>query len=472
MKNFKIFLALITVTSLAVTGCKEDLAITPSDTIDANTVFVNVADLETGAVGVYAGLDNPDIALSARLSDENYYPIENNANVSGLSYRWEIDPDLGDIATAWSPNYTIIYRANRILRVIDAIPTTSTAEVTQKARIKGEMLALRAFVHLQILKAYAENYTPTGLGIPYLSDFEDDPRKSLPARTTVGDNFSKILADLASAKSLMPSNFANVNRITLKAISAIEARVFLYQKDWDKAIVAATEVINGTPLATRAQFPGIWTDANNSEVIWKLKRESGSSAIGTVFRNTAGLVYLAAAPKLINSYDQSNDIRFNSYIKIDNDRTANQTKNLVVKYVGSSGLVNINDLKLFRTSEAYLIRAEAYAQKNRYQDAVNDINDLREARITGHVDAAAYSGTPSAIADIYSERFKELAYEGHRYFDLRRQGMAIDRNPIASDDNSSGKLTLLPTAKEYILPVPGPELRSNPNMDQTPIWKL
>jgi len=464
-------LTLITASFLLVTGCKKDLALEPTDTINASTVFTSVADLDAGAIGVYAGLDNGDIGISTRWSDENYYPVENNANVGGIGYRWEIDPDAGDAAANWAPLYSVIYRANRILRVIDNIPTSSASEIALRDRIKGELLAIRAYSHFQLLRSYAENYAGTALGIPYLTSFDDDPTKTKPARTSVADNYTKIEADLALAKTLIPATFTDVTRVTRKAVSAIQARVFLYEKKWDDAITAATEVINSTPLATRAQFPGIWTDANNSEIAWKLKRESGNGTLGTIYRNAQGLVYFAAALKLINTYDQVNDIRFNSYIKIDNTRAANQTKNLVVKYVGgNTSLLNLADVKLFRTAEAYLIRAEANAEKTFYLAAANDINALRTQRITGYVNIGAYADKTAALADIYNERFKELAYEGHRYFDLRRQGLTINRNPIAPDDNSAGKLILAPTAKEYYLPIPGSEIRANGNIVQNPVY--
>jgi hypothetical protein len=470
-KTYKKILSMMAIALITITGCKNELDLQPTDAISAAVVFETVADLEAGIIGVYAGLDNPDIGISTRWSDENYYPKENNANVGGIGYRWEIDPDTGDAAANWSPLYSVVYRVNRILRVIDQINAGSVSETAQKNRIKGELLAVRAYAHFQLLRSYAENYNSTALGIPYLLDYSDNPTETKPARTSVGENFLKIEADLLAAKQLIPASFNDVTRVNLRAVSAIQSRVYLYEKKWDQAITTSSEVINAVPLASITQFPGIWTDANNSEIVWKLKRESGNSQLGAIYRNSQGLVYFAAAIKLISSFNQVNDVRFNSYIKIDNSRSTNQTKNLVVKYVGgNSALLNLTDVKLFRTAESYLIRAEAYAQKNRFQEAADDINTLRSRRITGYTNEPAYSSVAGAINDIYYERFKELAFEGHRYYDLRRQGLTIDRNPIAPDDNSGGKLILTPSAKEYYLPIPGTEIRANANILQNPVY--
>lgn len=461
----------IVVASTSLLGCSDDLAITPTDNITADQAFEKLADLQSGLIGVYAGLDNQDIGLSTKWSDENYYPRENNSNVGGPGYRWEIDPDTGDAAVNWTPLYNVIYRINRILAVIDNIPVNGATEQASKDRIKGELLAIRAHAHLQLLRSYAESYSPTALGIPYLKSFDNDPTVTKPARPTVASNFADIEADLANAKQLIPPSIADVTRITQTAVSAIQARLYLYEKQWDKAIAATTEVINAVPLASRTQFAGIWTDANNSDIVWKLKRESGNTAIGSTYRNTQGLVYFAASVKLINTFDKTNDIRFASYIKIDENRSVTQTKNLVVKYVGgNSALLNIADLKLYRAAEAYFIRAEAYAEKSLFAQAVSDINTVRRSRIGGYADIVAYANKDLAIDDIYYERFKELAFEGHRYFDLRRQGKVIDRNPIASDDNSGGSLILQASQKQYYLPIPGTEIRANGNIVQNPIY--
>lgn len=463
--------ACIVFSSFFLSGCKNELAITPTDNITADRAFENLADLQSGLIGVYAALDNGDITLSTKWSDENYYPRENNTNVGGAGYRWEIDPDTGDAAVNWASIYKLIYRINRMLAVIDHIPLNGTTEQLAKDQIKGELLAIRSHAHLQLLRSYAENYSENALGIPYLKSFDTDPTATKPARPTVASNFADIDADLAQAKQLIPVTAKDVTRVSRTAVSAMQARLYLYQKQWDKAIAASTEVISAVPLATRAQFAGIWTDANSSDIVWKLKQENGSDAIGSVYRNTQGLVYFAAAIKLINSYDQANDIRFASYIQIDENRSVTQTKNLVVKYVGgNSALLNIADLKLYRVAEAYFIRAEAYAEKAQLAQATADINTVRRNRIAGYIDRINYVNRDEALDDIYYERFKELAFEGHRYFDLRRQGRTIDRNPIAIDDNSGGKLILNATQKEYYLPIPGTEIRANSNMVQNPVY--
>jgi hypothetical protein len=226
-------------------------------------------------------------------------------------------------------------------------------------------------------------------------------------------------------------------------------------------------VINGAPLATRAQFPGIWTDANDNEVIWKAKRVgTADSRVGDFyFRQTGGIVLYAPAMKLINTFDRVNDVRFAAYIRFDPTRTGTKSQYLVNKYIGGTTTApGLTDIKLFRTGEMYLIRAEAKAEST--GDGAADLNALRAARIAGYSNAI-FVDKAALIDAIYTERFKELAFEGHRFYDLRRRNLPVQRLAIDAV-NASGAVTLLPTQAQYALPIPASEVLINKNTVQNP----
>ncbi|WP_315825053.1 RagB/SusD family nutrient uptake outer membrane protein [Paraflavitalea speifideaquila] len=166
-------------------------------------------------------------------------------------------------------------------------------------------------------------------------------------------------ADLTAAAGLMPASFTDNTRITANVIRAIQARVALYQKDWDAAITAATAAINAVPLATPAQYPGIWTDQVEAEVIWKHKRMSGQARLGdSYYDRTSSKIMYAVSYKLYNTF-AANDIRKASTVF---DRGGGRYS--VGKYIGGTpSEAGRADIKVFRTAEMYLIRAEAYAEK-------------------------------------------------------------------------------------------------------------
>ena len=478
-------------------SCKKNLEILPSDAIVADRAITSVADLEQAMIGVYGSMGNTnvqyrtagnaDIIISSLMSDENYLPAENASGIGVNMYKWQISQDDQNAWANWGSslvvtnpvtytgsNYAVIDRVNRVLRVIDDIPATTNDEIVKKTRFRGELFALRAFCHFRVLKSYAENYEPQSLGVPYMESINDAPGKVKPSRLTVGETFAKIERDLEESKKYI-SNYGEVTRLSLNAVNALRARVFLFEKQWDKAAAAATEVINTVALATRAEFPGIWSDANSAEVIWKLKKDTDNDKIGLFYKPSSTVVEYAASLKLINSFNQADDIRFSTYIKIDNTRGAGKTPYLVNKYAHNATTAGLADIKLFRVAEMYLIRAEAYAESNTIANnfalASADLNTLRNARIQNYV-PVTYSTKQELIDAVYWERFKELAFEGHRYFDLRRRNLAIDRNPIAPDDaGGTNSVRITSTERGYYLPIPGFEIRANENMVQNPLYK-
>jgi starch-binding outer membrane protein, SusD/RagB family len=165
-----------------------------------------------------------------------------------------------------------------------------------------------------------------------------------------------------------------------------------------------------------------------------------------------------------------NDIRFTAYFKDEPLLSAGgRPSHLVAKYAGTgygtSG-ENIADFKAFRTGEMYLIRAEARAELGTFtgaNSAESDMNALRTARIAGYT-PVTYTSKQQAIDDVILERFKELAYEGHRFWDLKRRGLPVSR--LASDAPSPNAVTLPAGNFRFTLPIPQTELQANPLIQQ------
>ncbi|RZK48615.1 MAG: RagB/SusD family nutrient uptake outer membrane protein, partial [Pedobacter sp.] len=290
---------------LIASSCSK-LDMKPTDTIDPTKAFRNANDINMGLIGVYALVDNSMGTLSSTVSDENTFPTENTVGNSD-AFRWLYNAGSGSVTSFYGNNYTAIDRLNRVLAGADALTLTG-ADATTVSRYRGELLALRAYLHFELLRAYAASYTTGAMGVPYM----EASFIGYPARDNFEVVIAKAKADLVAAKALIPATFTDKTRITKTAISAMQARVALYEKNWEEAITYSTEVINDKPLATKAQFPGLWTDANDSEVIWKLKRVGTTdSRVGAFyFRQDGGIVLYAPSFELIATFDQVNDLRY------------------------------------------------------------------------------------------------------------------------------------------------------------------
>jgi hypothetical protein len=184
-----------------------------------------------------------------------------------------------------------------------------------------------------------------------------------------------------------------------------------------------------------------------------------------------GTVTWRPSDKIWTAYDQVNDVRFASYFKNEPLLAPGRGTRLIYKYAGTAYATaneNVANAKVFRTGEMYLIRAEARAEQNKYTGANSaeaDINALRAARITGYVNVVFASKT-DAINAVIDERFKELVYEGHRFWDLKRRGLPVVR--LASDAPTLNAATLPAGNFRFLLPIPDPEMKANNLMIQNP----
>ena len=457
-------------------SCKKLTEIQETDFLDASRALKTVENNESAIIGAYAGLQiEMGILLNGELSDELKTSGEFYNSIT--THEWQYgaaDIVIRDNYTAIGSYYPIIDRVNRVLTYVATADSTRAGDNALRARLRGEALFIRAFCHFELFRYYGGNYEPDGLAMPYVVTSSLGPI----AREKMSAYFQKMNNDIAEAKPLLPNNLTDINRANRLAVSGLQARIALYQKDWANAITYSTEYINAIPLSPRASFNGIWTDANNNELAWKLKRSPTNNPyakIGSMYRNpstatTIGTVFWIPSSKLWDSYDQANDVRFSSYMKTEPMlAAANRQSRLIIKYAGTaygtSG-ENVADAKVFRTAEMYLIRAEARAESGSFtgaNSAESDINALRAARINNYV-PVTFLSKAEAIDAIILERFKELAFEGHRFWDLKRRGLAVVR--IGTDAPTSTGATLPAGNYRFVLPIPEIEMQANNLMVQ------
>lgn len=448
--------------SVFVMACSKKLDLKPSDSIDTEKAYRNIKDLGEGVVGAYQALTSTTIRSVSLVSDECMLPNDNATGQFVGSYRWQYDPSSTTITNTWGELYIVIDRLNRVLAAADIIKVSSADEVLRD-QYKGELLALRAYCHLELLRNFADKYEAAAKGVPYMTVSQI----ASPSRESFGDVITKINSDLTTARTLLPASFDEKTRITLNTVIAIQARTALYAKDWANAAVYAKEVIDAEPLASQDDFPGIWTpEKNNAEVLWRLSRTSSDEDyLGDTYFDTRGFILYVPSFALLNQYDKDNDVRFSSYIRTSPDAGGTNAPYIVSKYEGNvDETQNLADMILFRTGEMYLILAEALAENKDEAGGADALNELRAARISGYT-TETFADKDTLIRAVYTERFKELAFEGHRFFDLRRRNLPVSRLPEDAI-NALGATLLKSTDTRYTFPIPDAEIQANKNMSQ------
>lgn len=437
-----------------LTSCDRMLDIDPKENVDSDQLYKSVRYFEYGVVGVYNSLHlEYSTLLGAVMADECKLSSE-NVGVDGYAIqlnRWTYSSDDELLHETWKDYYHTLYKINTLLENSYKVPQEAAEEKEAMTVLEGELKGLRAMIHFELHRIFGDSDAKTGqaLTIPYVTSTDLFQK---PSKTPLPDFYNLVWKDLQAAEDQLDNSNAPT-RFSLDSTHALAARVALYQKNYSKAIAYASKVINNYALATMNQYTALWRQNQNAEVVFKLARNNDDELRpNTLWYNfNTGKSLFYASSKLNRLYEEG-DIRLSLFF---GEEQANQ----IAKYSDEGHENRISDLPVFRVAEMYLIRAEAYVKTGASTQAAKDLNTLVEAR-TGE----KLTSTNISETTILTERFKELAFEGHRYFDLKRLGQTLERN---SEDlaASTDLQQLLFGNPLYQLPIPLKEIQSNPNLN-------
>lgn len=250
-------------------------------------------------------------------------------------------------------------------------------------------------------------------------------------------------------------------------------------KRWDDAIKYSSKVIDDGYYALSScnqlissgvsYYKYMWTNDHSTEIIWKVgfTINSYGGALGRIFANydyqTLKPDYVPAL-WVLNSYD-ANDLRATTFFQsFTTGYDHALTWPLLIKYFGNEEFTNYQILhvsmpKVFRLSEQYLIRAEAYVQKGDYGKAGSDITAIRMARYSSYGGSTAMS-KDNAMDIIEQERVKELYMEGFRLNDLKRWHKGFERTPQDQSLSNGSSLKVEKDDPLFVWPIPQHEIEA------------
>lgn len=410
--------------------------------------------------------DNAVLATSGRRSNEVYY-----------DYRYS-SADGGALALYFSEAYEAVNVANLVIGQIDNLPAGDARD-----NILGQALAGRAFAHFDLVRTYGPIPTQSGdannaLGVTYVKVEDgdiDDPFIS-PVRESVASNYTEIVNDLVTASTLIAEDNTE-GRLTRNGVFAILSRVYLYMGQYQNAIDAANQVT--TPLASIDDLPGVYTDSNNAGIVVEFSVNTSSEAnfsnVGVIYSQgsidgdgniTNTISEYVVDFEFFNSID--NDDARKNVIQFDSANDDDE-HNGIRKFLGEEGQVNGRlDIKVIRAAEVLLNKAEAQFELGLEGPALATLNQLREERFNTFTPGTE-TGQDLENA-IQFERRVELAFEGHRFFDLKRRGESIQRSSFGDLRDGTGTpaevLTLPAGDFRFQFPIPIAEINANPNYVQ------
>ena len=264
-------------------------------------------------------------------------------------------------------------------------------------------------MHFLLLYLYGQPYTKDGSpetkAMPIKLDID---LEKTPSRNTVSEVYTAILNDIESARKLIHCKEWEKQysyRFSTISVDAMESRVYLYMGKWQETYNSAEKVLSQKSSLEdfNKENSKIPNDFQSTEVITAY--EYVCKDVDKAFR---------ATPMLKEKYDR-NDLRPNKYFDV-----ADKNGNFPVLKCGSTQFSCS-----FRTGEIYLNAAEAAAHLNKLSEARGQLLKLIENRYTpeGYTlkkNEIEVMSQEALLAEIQEERTKELAFEGHRWFDLRR----------------------------------------------------
>lgn len=323
----------------------------------------------------------------------------------------------------WDDLYQRIAILNTTLEEIDLLDNISTdQEIADYHRVKGECHFLRAQFYLILANLYGKPYNPatasTDLGVPLkiTSGVEHDNDKETQFdRTPLDQIYAQIVSDLQNAvEQLTISSKGVLYRASKEAAVLLLSRVYLYMQNWEAvkdvlepnmddylltSLVTMDSIGSGNPFITE----------DNAEVIF-----SQGSLFSQIIMTGYAPDY-CVSEDLYSLYDTENDYRTLFFER----NTSTDSIALVGKYSTGPHRSRVSDVLMLRNAEAYLNMAEACAMMGGQEGLANQyLNALRRTRIQNYTDQT-YAGE-QLVNEIRNERRKELCFEGHRWFDLRR----------------------------------------------------
>ena len=485
---------------LGLGGCSDFLEessqdeVRPSNTDDLMQIMVGEAYPMDYYQFDYIDFITDDVQCNGSSGNETAVDL-----VEGKRLMFTWDDDMYEESTderynSWGKFYEKIMGCNVVLDYVDKV----TGEQSTKDNMKGQALVLRAFYYLQLVNYYGLPYNygdPTvNLGVPL--KLKMDVTDEYMERNTVAEVYDQILTDLQEGVQLLEENPMDMSLYKISDLvgKSLLCRTYLYMEKWDSVLTYANEVLEKKPNLTSLasapedamQYQGssawsIYDETESNEIIWKYSgnREYGWWPGGVADYKAPYSVSNELMDLYEFSTDASNhlDLRYYMYfyynVRVD---WTTFLMDIYPQYGFKGGKTAQYATRGIRTAEIYLNRAEANIHKfmetgddNYRTQALEDLNKLRENRYDTR--NTAYQEVEIMDADeLYKfyqdERRRELCFEDHRWFDLRRYGMPEITHVYFVEEGQEEIVTLNPEDPRYVLPIPRMALERNPYLKQ------
>ncbi|AZJ32506.1 RagB/SusD family nutrient uptake outer membrane protein [Tenacibaculum sp. Mcav3-52] len=433
-----IYILLISIVSIV--SCDDYLDIEPVGQV----IPKSVEDYRSFLTTAYATEKNNHILTTYRADELQLSKSSVGSEQYEDIYLWN-DASASPLTTPFSyaSFYKIIFHANHVIEK----ETEITGDATAITQLVGEAYALRALQYFQLINLYAKAYDTTTAsndnGVPIVTKYNLDQKYDIQS---VEEVYTQILSDLSNAEARLniEQQASGFNyRFSKIALKSLKARVYLYKKEWQKAIDVSKEA-----LAIKNTIQ----DLNSDSSIMPSEFSSVESILALDQVSSFDIASNAAvSDQFLNKYDRINDLRFNIYFKKDGT-VYRAAKTADLKYKST-----------FRVAELYLTLAEAYTQLNELTFAKEQLlvlvkNRYTPAKVITYTTYINSLTKQQLYEEILDERAREFAIEGQRWNDLKRT-----TQPEITKWYEGKNYTLNKNDSRYVVQFPNDAKINNPN---------
>jgi starch-binding outer membrane protein, SusD/RagB family len=478
--RYKISTIALFAAALTFSSCEEAINVDPRQSIELATALTTKERVNAAVTGAYSRLK------SARVYGRDMigFPeaLADNGRFTNKSGRFanEARNIHGAHFNNWQNYYYMINDINLILEAIPQLNVVPAVTDAEKNAWIGQLKFLRGLAYFDLARVYA--YIPGAIvtendkgGIPLVLtgvNTIDDAALRLPARAPIADVYAQINKDLEDAEALLGNLSVSPALATKQAAQALIARVALYNKDYTKAADYAQRVIasEGSRLMTTSNYVSGWRNKVNPESLFEVTYTVNAESIGVNESLQTSFTTLISPGNRVQTGGFGDLVPTNTLLAdLGITVTGNGTNSAAItartsdvrnlmfelgttgrgapfvettKFIGKNGFPNLDNTVVLRVSEMYLILAEARAtvgspvldeaasrsalitlKRNRYTNYAGSTMEASDLLLSG-----------SALRnEIMRQRRIEFAFEGHRFFDLKRQSMNLTKAPHYTD---------------------------------------
>lgn len=223
--NKKLMLVASLATALSVSSCDKDLLDTvPKTQVLTNNMWLTDNLTDQGVTGVYQNLRNGQMLYEY----DTYVTLQGRDN--SVLMNGTATASSGIFSSEWQNLYEGIHRAND---AVYGLTNISPTEEVKKSRLLAEVKFLRAFYYYRLNQLYQ--------GVPIYTEPIEWNKVDKP-RNTEDEVWNLIVQDLTDCinETNLPNRYeatnANFGRISKSAAYALRGKVYMYRKEWQKAI--------------------------------------------------------------------------------------------------------------------------------------------------------------------------------------------------------------------------------------------